>query len=91
MADQIYYDDSNLSRLFAELDPKQRKRAFRAGFMRTGYKIRRKAVANLRSSGINSNPRLERCIRVRMLRKGKAGFLVSIKGRSRICTPTIAA
>lgn len=79
MSSDIYYDDSELRELFHDLEPKMRMKAFRAGFMRAARKVRNRAVSNLRESGIKSNSRLERKIRASMLRRGGAGFKVTIQ------------
>lgn len=76
---EFTYDDSNLERLFAELDPKQRLKALKGGFRRTANEVRKIAVGNLRSSGINSNRQLEKGIRA-LVFKRKAGFRVAIGG-----------
>ena len=50
MAQSIEYDDKNLQRLFAELEPKRRMQALKGGFRREAYKVRKTAINNLRSS-----------------------------------------
>ena len=44
---EAQYDDSNLQRLFAELDPKQRLKALKAGFRREANQARKTAINNL--------------------------------------------
>lgn len=74
---EFTYDDSNLERLFAELDPKQRLKALKGGFRRTANEVRKIAVGNLRASGLHSNRQLEKGIRA-LVFKRKAGFRVTI-------------
>ena len=77
MAQSIQYDDTNLQRLFAELDPKRRRQALRAGFRKEAQKVRKVAVSNLRSSGIRTDRDLERGIRA-LVFKQQLGFRVTI-------------
>ena len=62
MAQSIEYDDKNLQRLFAELEPKRRMQALKGGFRREANKVRKTAINNLRSS-ISSNKDLEKGVR----------------------------
>lgn len=77
------YDDSNLQRLFAEMEPKRRLQALKGGFRREAAKVRKTAVNNLRSSGIKTSRDLERGIRA-VVFKRSAGFRVTVgtKGNS---------
>lgn len=75
MAD-FNYNDRNLQRLFAALDPKQRLRALRGAFRREANREKKAAVNNLRAS-INSNPELERGVRS-VLYKRKGGFRITV-------------
>lgn len=77
MAQDIAYDDSNLQRLFAEMEPKRRLQAIKGGFRKAAQKVRKTAINNLRSSGIRSDRDLERGIRA-IVFKRKAGFRVTI-------------
>lgn len=81
MSAAFEYDDTNLQKLFAELQPKRRKQALKGGARRTAAKVRRVAVANLRSS-LRSNRQLEKGMRVVVFRR-IVGFSVTIRpGRS---------
>jgi len=71
------YDDSDLRRLFAEMEPKQRLKALKGGFRREANQVRKKAVNNLRSSGIRTDRDLESGIRA-IVFKRQAGFRVTI-------------
>lgn len=76
MATVMQYDDSNLQRLFAELEPRQRLKALKGAFRREAGRVRKVAVGNLRSS-IRSDRDLERGVRA-VVFKRKAGFRVTI-------------
>lgn len=76
MARTIDYDDKNLQRLFAELEPKRRLQAIKGGFRREANQVRKTAINNLRSS-IQSNKDLEKGVRA-IVFKRKAGFRVTI-------------
>ena len=70
------YDDSNLQKLFADLEPKRRMQALKGGIRRTANIVRKAAVANLRAS-MRSNRKLEKGIRA-IVFKRKAGFRVTV-------------
>ena len=76
MARTIDYDDKNLQRLFAELEPKRRLQAIKGGFRKEANQVRKTAINNLRSS-IQSNKDLEKGVRA-ILFKRKAGFRVTV-------------
>lgn len=76
MAAVMQYDDSNLQRLFAALQPRQRMQALKGAFRREAGRVRKVAVGNLRSS-IRSDRDLERGVRA-IVFKRKAGFRVTI-------------
>jgi hypothetical protein len=71
------YDDSNLQRLFAEMEPKQRLQALKGGFRREANQVRKTAVNNLRSTGIRTDRDLESGVRAVVFKK-QAGFRVTI-------------
>lgn len=75
MAD-VRYDDGNLQRLFAELEPKRRTQALKAGFRKAANNVRKKAVANLREA-IHTDKDLEKGVRA-VVFKRTAGFRVTI-------------
>lgn len=77
MSAALEYDDTNLRKLFAELQPKRRKQALKGGARRTAAKVRRTAVTNLRAS-MNSNSRLEKGVRI-VVFKRVVGFSVTIR------------
>lgn len=70
------YDDTNLHRLFAEMDVKQRLQSLKGAFRREANNVRKAAVNNLRSC-VNSNVRLEKGIRAFVLKRS-AGFSVTV-------------
>lgn len=80
----VRYNDTELQRLFAEMDVKTRTKALRGAFRREVGKVRRIAINNLRS-GINaknkqtfhSSRSLEKGIRA-MVFKRTAGFRITI-------------
>lgn len=76
MADDIRYDDGNLQRLFAELEPRRRAQALRGGFRNAANKVRKKAVGNLREA-IHTDRDLEKGVRA-IVFKQQAGFRVTI-------------
>lgn len=76
MARSIDYNDENLQRLFAELEPKRRLQAIKGGFRREANQVRKTAINNLRSS-IQSNKDLEKGVRA-IVFKRKAGFRVTV-------------
>lgn len=74
MANQ--YDDTQLQKLFTEMDVKHRKRALKGAFRREANQVRRTAINNLRSS-LHSNRDLEKGIRAIVFKKA-AGFRITI-------------
>lgn len=77
MATTVEYNDGNLQRLFAELEPKRRTQALKGGFRKAANNVRKKAVANLRGKEIRTDKDLEKGIRA-VVFKRKAGFRVTI-------------
>lgn len=76
MARDISYNDSELQRLFAEMEPKRRLQALRGGFRREANQVRKTAINNLRNS-IRSDKDLERGVRA-IVFKRNAGFRVTV-------------
>lgn len=76
MGADVRYDDGNLQRLFAELEPKRRSQALRGGFRKAANNVRKKAVANLREA-IRTDKDLEKGVRAIVFRR-TAGFRVTI-------------
>lgn len=76
MVRTIDYNDENLQRLFAELEPKRRLQAIKGGFRKEANQVRKTVINNLRSS-IQSNKDLEKGVRA-ILFKRKAGFRVTV-------------
>lgn len=77
MPRSVYYDDTRLQQLFAELEPKRRLQAIKGGFRKEANQVRKTAINNLRSSGIKSNKDLEKGVRA-IVFKRKAGFRVTV-------------
>ncbi len=73
---EVRYEDGNLQRLFAELEPKRRTQALKGGFRKAANKVRKKAVSNLREA-IHTDKDLEKGVRA-IVFKQKAGFRVTI-------------
>ena len=81
MASELQYDDSNLQKLFAELEPKRRVQALKGGFRKLANKVRKKAVDNLRES-IHTDENLEKGVRA-IVFKRKAGFRVTVGSKKK--------
>lgn len=75
-----HYDDSNLRKLFRELEPKQRKEAFKKAFRKGANRVKKVALSNLRSSGLNHVAALSKGIRA-IVFKRDAGFRVTAASR----------
>lgn len=73
----ITYDDSNLRKLFEELEPKRRVQALKGGFRKAADFVRKTAISELRGSGINTSRGLEKGIR-RIVYKKRLGFSVTV-------------
>lgn len=78
-----HYDDTQLQRMFAELEPRRRMQAMRGAFRKGANAVRKAAVGNLRQSGLRSDRDLEKGIR-RIVYKQKAGFRVTVGTRIRM-------
>lgn len=74
------YDDRNLQKLFAELQPKHRRQALKGAFRRAATKVKRTAINNLRSC-VNSTPELEKGVRA-LVWKRRGGFRVTVGTKS---------
>lgn len=72
----LSYDDRNLQRLFAAMEPKQRLRTMRGAFRREANRVRRIAINNLRES-IRTDKDMERGVRA-VVFKNKPGFRVTV-------------
>lgn len=70
------YDDRNLQKLFAELQPKRRRQAIKGALRRAATKVKRTAISNL-GSCVNSTPELEKGVRA-LVWKRRAGFRVTV-------------
>lgn len=77
MATAFEYNDTNLQRLFAEMEPKRRVQALKGGFRREANQVRKTAVNNLRSSGLRTDRDLESGVRAVVFKRA-AGFRVTI-------------
>lgn len=75
MAD-LQYDDTQLQKLFTDMDVKHRQKALKGAFRREAGLVRKTAINNLRSS-LQSNRDLEKGIRAIVFKKA-AGFRVTI-------------
>ena len=75
----IEYDDTQLQRLFVELEPKQRLKALKGAFRKEVGRVRKTAINNLRDS-IRSDRDLEKGVRAIVFKK-QAGFRVTIGTR----------
>lgn len=76
MANQ--YDDTQLQKLFTEMDVKHRKRALKGAFRREANQVRRAAINNLRSS-LHSNRDLEKVLGLSYLKKPPDFVLLSAR------------
>lgn len=77
MAEKIYYDDTQLQKMFEALEPKARVRMFKGALRRSATAVRRVAVANLRARMQGSSPALEKGIRA-LVFKRTLGFRVTV-------------
>ena len=77
MSNDIYYDDSQLMRLFEALSPQARLKAMRGAFLNSAKELRKVAVANFRSSGIKTSRDSERGIRA-VRYKRTLGYRVTV-------------
>lgn len=73
----VEYNDIQLQHLFAELEPKNRRKIFRGAFRKAASSVRRAAVANLKRSGLHNAPRMAKGIRASVFRR-VAGFKVTV-------------
>lgn len=73
----LKYDDTQLRRLFADMEPDKRLKALKGGFRRVSNHVRKVALNNLRGKGINHADELGCGIRA-IVFKRKAGFRVTI-------------
>ena len=76
MARDIDYDDRDLQRLFADMEPKRRLQAIKGGFRKEANLVRKTAINNLRDS-IRTDKDLEKGVRA-IVFKRKAGFRVTV-------------
>lgn len=76
---EIYYDDSNLQRLFRAMDPKQRMRVFKTAMRRQAAIVKAEVIKELRMD-VRSSRQLERGVRAGLVKRG-AGFKVTVAPR----------
>lgn len=92
----IHYDDTQLRKLFDELQPKNQARVFRAAFRSVARKLRKEAVKELTAArlpsgrGLHNASTIARGLRTRGFSGKKFGFAVtassqSAKGRGMYC------
>lgn len=77
---QLQYDDTNLRKLFAELEPKQRRKALKGAFRKSAGRVRKVAVSKVRASGLNNADQLSKGVRS-IVFKRDAGFRVTVASR----------
>lgn len=88
------YDDKRLRLLFAELDPKGRKKVIKNACRRVGTKVRKVAVDNLRASSLGKANAMrdgvrsvvfnrEAGVRVTVATKGGKGMHTNRKGKTK--------
>ncbi|MBQ8550212.1 MAG: hypothetical protein IJ426_02605 [Clostridia bacterium] len=80
MAVSLDYDDSNLQKLIASLEPKRRLRAIRSGIRKEAKRVQKLAIGRLKSSGLRAGDGMEKGIRALTFKK-RAGFRVTAKAR----------
>lgn len=71
------YDDTQLQKMFAELQPENRLKVMKSAFRRQANKVRKAAINNLRAS-LNSSRDIERGVRTVLYKKKAAGFRVTV-------------
>lgn len=76
MTKALEYDDSQLQKMFAELDEKAQAKALKGAFRATANLLKRSAIQNLRSS-IRSDRDLEKGVRALVFKK-RLGFRVTV-------------
>ena len=72
----------NLFRLLSDLEPKRKIQALKGASQRIANKVRKKAVENLKTSGLKSNQDLEKGIK-KIIFKKQVGFRVSIATKTK--------
>ena len=73
----VKYDDSQLQKLFMELEPKRRLQAIKGGIRREARQVRKQAVTNLKATGVHVNKQMEKNVRAEVFRK-RPGFRVTV-------------
>ena len=73
----LQYDDRNLQKLFAAMDPKQRMKALKGAFRKEANRVRKAAVNNVRAS-IRSDRELEKGVRALVFKRKAVGFRVTV-------------
>lgn len=74
------YDDTNLRKLYADLDPKGRKKVIKSACRKVGNEIRKVAINNLRCSGLRHADEMTGGVRVVVFRR-EAGVRVTVASR----------
>ncbi len=74
---QSSYDDTQLQKLFDEMEPKRRAQALRGAFRKEANQVRKNALTTLRSTGIHTSSEMEKGIRASVYTR-TAGFRVTI-------------
>lgn len=83
----IYYDDSELRGLYAELEPKERRKALKGAMRQAAGKVRRAMVDLVKGDLKSSNRRgMSRCVRALVYKRKALGFRVTVgedRGRNK--------
>ena len=80
----MYYDDTELRKLFKEMDPEHRFKALKGAFRREANMVRKVAVNNLRSSGLRSADAEDMDKGIRAIVYSKSpGFEVTVKPKKK--------
>ena len=75
---EIQYDDSQLQKLFGELEIKRRKQAIRGAFRTEGRRVLKIARGNF--TGIRNSSEMAKSIRMKIWTKKAVGFKVTASG-----------
>ena len=74
------YNDRNLRRLFAALDPAGRKKVIKGACRKVGNSVKKVAISNLRASGLKHAEEMSEGVRA-VVFKREAGFRVTVASR----------
>lgn len=83
MGTVLTYDDSNLNRLWAELDPKHRKKALKGALRRCANMVRKEAGKQAQAQFSKANKNLGKTVLAAVYRERAVGFKVYVSPKAR--------